>query len=378
MNKTHNRCRIASLVLALASATAGAQTPPPASALPTNPLTAGAPQVPQVLPPGQYPGQATVQAPMANPYNTAPTQAPPAYQQPVYQQPVYQQPAYQAQVTDPPQAPPTELPPLPSDFDTAVQRNLGMTPEQIRMLRSMLDDRQRAASEMPNPPKSVTGSVSVSMSPGSSPPVVRPFYGVSTSLVVLDSTGAPWPVENFSVGNRQLYTVERLDGPGGSTFTISPTQQYGQSNMILKLAGAPTPVVVNLVSGQNVHDARVEARVQGRGPNASVSSASIVPGVDSRLLSVLDGVPPEGRSINVGGDANSKAWLMPSGRVWLRTHLTVVSPAPIAFVSAADGTRVYELMPAAKVLGMQGDQFVTIDLNGCLQECSNMSTIQEW
>jgi hypothetical protein len=62
---------------------------------------------------------------------------------------------------------------------------------------------------------------------------------------------------------------------------------------------------------------------------------------------------------------------MPNGRIWLRTRLNVVSPAPISFVSSADGTKVYELSANARILGMLGNQFITLDLAGCLQECSN-------
>lgn len=297
----------------------------------------------------------------------------------VQQQYQAQQPMAGIPVSAPPMNPPSNLPPLPSDFEVGVQQTLPMSPEEIRTLRRMLDDRQKAASELPNPPKSVTGSVSVSMDPGSAPAVVRPFYGVSTSLVLLDSTGAPWPVENFTVGNRGLFMVERLDGAVGSSFVITPQQTYGQSNLILKLVGHPTPVVINLVSGQKIHDARVEARVSGRGPNAQVTSMPLVQGVDSRLMSVLDGVPPQGRKVTISGDRSSLAWMMPNGRLWLRTPLRVVSPAPLSFVSASDGTHVYELAPTATILTMLNNQFVTLQVDGCLQECnSGQSAEYDW
>jgi len=276
-----------------------------------------------------------------------------------------------AQQTMPqPSAPPTELPPLPSEFETGVKDTLPLTPEQIRYLRAELDRRQKAASDLPNPPKSVTGSISVPLSPGATPPIVRPFFGVSTSITILDSSGSVWPVENFSIGNKTLFQVDRLDGAQGSTFIISPTQSYGQSNMIFKLAGLSTPVVINLVSGQKIHDARVEARIQALGPNATVSSTPMIKAVDSRLLSVLDGVPPAGRQLKVKGDQSSSAWITPDGRVWLRTRLKVVSPAPLSFVSSSDGTHVYELTSSSSVLVMSGTQFSTITLDGCMQECS--------
>ena len=349
-----------------------------------------------VVPVQQPVAQPMMQQPVAQqPMVQQPMAQQPMVQQPMVQQPVKQQPVQQVPVQyqqvpvqqipvaaptvqSPPSQPPASLPPLPSDFQVGAQQNLGMSPGEIRELRGMLDARQKAASEWPNPPKSVTGSISVSLDPGSVPSVIRPFYGVSTSLVILDSTGAPWPVENFNIGNKGLFEVERLDGVMGSSFIIAPLQAYGQSNLILKLAGHPTPVVINLVGGQKVHDARVEARVLGVGPNARVTSMSLTPGVDSRLLSVLDGVPPSGRALKVNGDSASRAWAMPDGRIWLRTGLNVISPAPISFVSSSDGTRVYKLAPTAKVLGMLQDQFVTLEISGCLQECASGEAASEW
>lgn len=342
----------------------------------------------QQLPPQQ---QTAAPVPTAVPVPTAAPQQAPAqtatnpYAQPqmnqVAQIPAPQQTApTQMTAQAAPSNPPQSLPPLPSDFELGVQQVMPMSPDEIRFLRRMLDARQKAASEIPNPPKSVTGSVSVSLDPGSSPAVVRPFFGVSTSLVILDSTGSPWPVENFTVGNKMLFNVERLDGATGSSFVISPIQTYGQSNLILKLVGHPTPVVINLVSGQKIHDARVEARVMGRGPNAQVTSTPLTQGIDSRLLSVLDGVPPTGRRVTVSGDRVTQGWMMPNGRLWIRTPMTVISPAPLSFVSASDGTHVYELASSPTILGMINNQFVTLKVEGCLQEClgSESQTQYDW
>lgn len=345
------------------------------TAYPTMPSAQGpAPVYPAYGAPAQYPQQAPQY------------QAPPQYgQYPAGTSYPVQAPQYQAAPTGQPapQVAPTGLPPLPSDFQMGVEAAMPLSPSEVRELRRRLDALQKAASDLPHPPSSQTGSVAVSLDPGSTPAVIRPFFGVSTSLVLVDSTGAPWPVENFVVGNKALFQVERLDGGTGSSFVISPLQAHGQSNLILKLAGIPTPVVLNLVLGQKVHDARIEARIQGRGPNAIVSSASLAPGVDSRLLGVLDGVPPGGRELVVRASDGraagaSRAWMAPDGKLWLRTGLNIVSPAPLSFVSSSDGMRVYRLNPSSKVLAMLDGAFVTLTLDGCLQECGSGESIQEW
>ena len=369
-----------SALLISVSGSALAQTQAPT--LPAEAVNPAALPMYQAAPQAVQGYQQAYQQPSAYPQQAYP-QAQQAYPQQAYPQPVQAPVATPYPVASPtgmaaPATPPSNLPPLPSDFQIGMQTVMPLSPAEIREMRRRLDSVQKAASEFPNPPRSQTGSVAVSLDPGSVPAVIRPFFGVSTSLVLVDSTGAAWPVENFVIGNKDLFTVERLDAGNGSSFVISPLQAHGQSNLILKLAGIPTPVVINLVLGQRVHDARVEARVQGRGPNALVSSASLAPGVDSRLLGVLDGVPPGGRELTIrssdGRAANgSRAWMAPDGKMWMRTGLNIVSPAPLSFVSSSDGMRVYRLDPSAKILAMQDGAFVTLTMEGCLQECGSGS-----
>lgn len=268
-----------------------------------------------------------------------------------------------------PVAPPASLPPLPgpntAEMAWATDKLMSVTPEQIRELRRLVDERQRATAEIPNPPRSVTGSISVSLSPGSTPPVIRPFIGSTSSFVVVDSTGAPWPVENFRIANPDVFPINRLDGPHGSAFTVDTNLPYGQSNLILKLAGVSAPVVISLVAGQREHDARVEVRVQGRGPNSTVASGSLMAGTDARLLPVLDGMAPSGgKPLMVDGVAGVRAWLLPSGRLMVRSPVKVISPASTSFVISADGTHVYEFARTTQLLGMVDGRYVPMNITG--------------
>lgn len=269
----------------------------------------------------------------------------------------------------PPAGAPTALPPLPpptvtGQVSTVVEDYLGMTPEQIRALRRTIDERQKAAAEQPNPPKAVTGSISVSLSPGSTPPVIRTSQGSVSSFVVVDATGASWPVENFQVGS-PLFKLSRLDQGQGSTFAIETMGMYGQSNIILKLAGIPTPVSVTLLAGQREMDSRVELRVQGRGPNASIVAGSLPQGADARLLSVLDGVPPDGgRRLKVTGLEQVSAWLLPDQTLVVRTPVRIIKPATTQFVSSSDGTYVYTFRATPLLLGIANGQFVNIGISG--------------
>ena len=347
------------------TAVAMAQSVAPPSAQPTGPQaavpTVGGPSGAATLPGTPAGSQApAAQLPPPGVYGTA---VPQAVAAPVGGNQASPLPA------SAPLTPPSSLPPLPgpntAEVAFAQDALLGVTPEQIRELKRMLDARQRASSEMLNPPKPVTGSVAVSLSPGATPPVIRPYMGSTSSFVVVDSTGAPWPVENFRVANGDLFPVNRLDGPHGSAFTVDTSLPYGQSNVVLKLAGVSSPVVISLVAGQAEHDARVEVRVQGRGPNSTVAMGSLMPGTDSRLLPILDGVaPPGGKSVAVGGLEGVRAWMLPGGRLLVRSPVKIVSPASTSFVISADGTHVYEFASTTQLLGLVDSRFVQMTVGG--------------
>lgn len=274
-----------------------------------------------------------------------------------------------------PNSAPQSLPPLPSgsstgpsaeDYNAVMQDLTSITPNQIRNTNKALDERKRAAAEFPGPaPKPVTGSVSISLSPGSVPPVIRPYVNTTTSFVVVDSTGQPWPVENFRVGAKDMFSVERLDlSSEGSTFAITTLSTYARSNLILKLKGLATPVAMDLIAGQSERDERVEVRIQSRGPNASISSSYMTPGTDSKLLPILDGVPPAGgKSLKVQGAESTSAWMV-GKKMIVRTPLKIISPASSSFVSSSDGTNVYVFMPSAQLVGMYHGNLVNVNIQG--------------
>jgi intracellular multiplication protein IcmK len=271
----------------------------------------------------------------------------------------------------PPDSAPVPLPSLPSPgdqsryFEQSMFTNTAMTPQQINELNQKIDARRRAIAQLPSTaPRPVTGSIRVSLNPGAAPALIRPFYGQVTSFVVVDSTGQAWPVENFRVGNATLFAVNRLDGPQGSTFTIDALDAYGQSNLVLKLAGVPAPVIIDLVAGQKEVDARVEVRVDRRGPNAAIMNGAQLPqGTSSALLPVLDGVTPEGgRPLSVSGDEHTRGWLMPDGTMVIRTPLKIISPASRSFVSSADGTNVYVFGETPTLRGLYNGQFVPLTI----------------
>lgn len=278
-------------------------------------------------------------------------------------------PQFNDQVAQVIQAAPAAMPPLPTTGQSVKEFKdtyFSVTPSQIRDIYQAVQQRQRAVATPSTPPRSVTGTVNVSMSPGSTPPVIRAYSGYSTILVVTDSSGAPWPVENYAIGNRSLVNLARLDSQNGSSFSLEMLSPYGQTNIAMKLAGVPAPIILDVVSGQKEVDAKLEVRVAGRGPNATVSSVSTLPrGVDTRLIPVLNGISPEdGKALRVTGLDGISAWMSGSGKMVVRTPFKIVSPASRSFISSADGTYVYEFPPVTQLLGLVDGAFIPVQVSG--------------
>lgn len=248
-------------------------------------------------------------------------------------------------------------------FDSMVQNALPMSPKQIQKLRSMYMASQYAASNTPNtPPRPTATSTFVDLSPGATPPVIRLSQGFITSLVFVDSTGAPWPIESYDIGNPSAFNIQW--DKTSNTLMIQSTVLYTYGNLAVKLRGLDTPVMITLIPGQKAVDYRVDMRVQGFGPNAKSFTGSTLPeSTSSDLLNVLDGVPPpNSQDLKVEG-GECQAW-MSGGKMYVRTRLTVLSPGWTSTLSSADGMHAYEMQPAPMLLVSQNGQVSQLKVKG--------------
>ncbi len=235
-------------------------------------------------------------------------------------------------------------------FANATRILMPMNNTQIETLHSMYDSTQRAINRAVGaPPRPTTTELIVNTAPGSTPPVIRLSAGYVSSLVFLDASSAPWPIEWVDVGNPSDYNVQW--DKKSNTLLIQALNGYRPANMALKLRGMQTPIMLTLVVGQKVVDYRVDLRVPGLGPNAHAAVSGINNLDNPILLSVLNGVPPSGsRALTVKGGA-AQAWLI-RGSLYLRTRYDVLSPGWISKVSSGDGTHVYVMSLSPVILAM--------------------------
>ncbi len=262
------------------------------------------------------------------------------------------------------------IPPSPRNsesdaaFNAMMQQNMPLSPEQVVKLKQLIDQSQRAAA-MPAtvPPKPVSSTLMVNLAPGATPPAIRLAQGYVTSLVFVDSAGAPWPIASFDIGDPKTTTIQ-WDGKS-NVLLVQASSPYGNSDLVIRLMGMETPITLELVLGQRVVDYRTDIHVAGLGPNSKdLPTGTGLPNSASQLLlNVLDGVaPPGSRQLSVkGGDC--LAWLL-GERMYLRTRLTVLSPGWVGRMVSPDGMYAYEMPKSSSVLVSQYGQPIELKIEG--------------
>lgn len=247
-------------------------------------------------------------------------------------------------------------------FAKMVRNMMPLTPTQIRTLRVLFDQSQRAAAAYPGtPPKPTSSSVLVNLSPGAAPPIVRLRQGYVTSLVFIDATGAPWPITAYDLGDPKGFNIQW--NKKGNTLLVQALDRYKSGNLAVMLKGEDTPVMITLMPGQRAVDYRVDLRLPGLGPNASPTLSTVPDNVSPQLLNFLDGVPPNGaKELTVDG-GQCQAWLF-GGHLYLRTLLTVLSPSWLSTMSSPDGTNVYELTKAPIILASDRGKIIQLHVEG--------------
>ncbi|MFA5959476.1 MAG: DotH/IcmK family type IV secretion protein [Tatlockia sp.] len=235
-------------------------------------------------------------------------------------------------------------------FEGVTRQLYPLSTEEILRLKQLYHANEYAeAAPAGTPPKPTATSQFVNLSPGSTPPVIRLSQGFVTSLVFLDSTGSPWPIAAYDLGDPSAFNIQW--DKTGNTLMIQALKLYNYGNLAVRLRGLNTPVMLTLIPGQKAVDYRVDLRIQGYGPQAKSMpmEAGIPPSANAVLLHVLDGVPPAGsQRLSVsGGDA--RAWFL-NEKMYVRTNLTILSPGWIGSMTSADGMHAYEMQKSPVLL----------------------------
>jgi intracellular multiplication protein IcmK len=238
-------------------------------------------------------------------------------------------------------------------FDAALTGLLPLEPAQIRKLLEEFDRVQQAVETPVYPyPKPEIVVQTVSVDPGSTPPEIKVAPGHVTTLNILDSTGAKWPILDITwAGNFQVVQP----GQNGNVIRITPMSEFAYGNMAVMLAGFPTPVSFIIKTHRDSVHYRFDARIPGMGPltETPIMEGGVTMAVagDSALSAIMDGVIPEGaEKFKVEGvDSRTTAYLY-NDITYVRTPLTLLSPGWSKSTSSADGMNVYAVADAPVLL----------------------------
>nr|WP_172687549.1 DotH/IcmK family type IV secretion protein [Pseudomonas syringae]ARO44779.1 IncI1 plasmid conjugative transfer protein TraN [Pseudomonas syringae pv. actinidiae] len=269
--------------------------------------------------------------------------------------------------------PPLAAPDDAADFNEAQQIAAPFSPSKIRELRGSLEDTRRAKAYQPVRAIPRITSVSVDLSPGASLPVLRVMPGEISTLVLLDSTGAPWPLAiTPRISRDDLFSAEWM--AGSHVVVVSTQSSYESGNIALFLQGSTSPVVIKLVTGEpdstgeksRIVDARLDVRIPGRGPyaKAPLMGPGKIALYDDTLQAFLDGVPPkDAQAVVAHGDVptHTKVWQY-NGDLFVRTQQDIQTAFDQS-LSSGDGTKVYRLPATPFVTLSQMGQSVTLQLD---------------
>lgn len=249
-------------------------------------------------------------------------------------------------------------------FNQVKERLFPLTTDQVVDLHKSYNEAEMANVTSPqSPPRPTATSQMVNLSPGATPPVIRLSQGFVSSVVFLDSSGAPWPIVAYDLGDPDSFNIQW--DKAGNTLLIQAKKLYNYGNLAVRLEGLNTPVMLTLVPGQKAVDYRVDMRVQGYGPNAKdlPTGTGLPQAASNSLLKILEGEPPvnSARLLVKGGPA--QAWAL-GDKMYVRTRLSVLSPGWIGMMTSGDGTHAYEMMKAPVLLVSWHGKVMQLKLEG--------------
>lgn len=239
-------------------------------------------------------------------------------------------------------------------FDAALEGLLPLRPEEIRELLRRFDDTQVAVNTPINTPPEPQFTVeTLSLDPGSKPTTIKVAQGYVTTLNIVDSTGAPWPIQDITWAG-DFEVVEVSDEGSGHFIRISPQSEFAFGNMSIHMLALQTPIIISLETSRDIVHYRFDAIVPEAGPLAKapiIEAAATSAAGNVQMTSILEGViPPDARRLSVVGvDGRTSAYHY-KGMTYLRTPLSLLSPAWTSSASSADGMKVYALGDTPVVL----------------------------
>lgn len=262
-------------------------------------------------------------------------------------------------------------------FQNIAQTVSPLSADQAKMIRQLWNESQRMTTyKGAAPPEPVNSSKIISLDNGKLPTVVRLNAGYVSVLAFYDSTGAIWPIRGYDIGNPSSVNIVWNEGSAdeeaagesyANTLLLQAQTLYKTTNLVVMLRGLNTPVILELIPGQQQVDYRMDIQVPKQGPLAKkveekdLFSGGEVPGY---LVDLINGIaPPKSVQAHVlGGEA--QAWIYKK-KLLIRTTLDIISPAWAVKLNGANGmVHVYELPLTSSLIALKNGEVVKLKIEG--------------
>ncbi|ENF5347059.1 IncI1-type conjugal transfer protein TraN, partial [Shigella sonnei] len=195
---------------------------------------------------------------------------------------------------------PGQASPLVQD---AARLDSELSADEIRSLRSLMADNERAINAPITSVVPRISSLTVNLSPGASLPLVRTAMNNLSVVTFTDINGSPWPQSDPPYNAApKLFDVQY----NGNMVTITPLRPWASGNISVYLKGLSVPVILNVTSGETdtpsssqEMDSRLDLRIPRQGPTSPVVSIPTdkIALHDATLQAFLDGIPPRDPSV---------------------------------------------------------------------------------
>lgn len=256
-------------------------------------------------------------------------------------------------------------------FEATLNGTFPLKPEEIiELMDRYRDVREAQETRIGGKPKPEIKLETVTMDPGSTPPVITLTPNHVTTLNIIDVTGAKWPIEDISWGGNFEIIQPR---EGENIVRISPMKAHEVGNISMQLLELDTPIVFTLQTELESFQVRYDAQIPLYGPNAAAELIDNGPATtaaaagDREILQILDGTPPGNATklTLMGVDGRTTAYDV-DGRYYVRTPLSMLSPGWTASLTSADGTSVYRINQSPVLLLSERGKMVraTVDYDG--------------
>jgi intracellular multiplication protein IcmK len=244
-----------------------------------------------------------------------------------------------------------------------------MSSDQIKKIRQLWNESQRAKTFTGStPPRPANLTRSVNLEVGGLPTVVRLGAGYVSVVSFFDANGKPWPIRGYDIGNPSMVNIvwnqsspeEDASGAGlSNTLMMQAQTLYRSTNMVVLLRGMNTPILIEIIPGQQVVDYRLDLQVPRKGPMSDDGDG--LPGpVEPVMMDLVNNVPPSGSTQLTVTGGEAQAWVH-QNRMYLRTPYTILSPAWISKTSGPNGdVNVYEMAQDRVVLALKNGETIQL------------------